>query len=174
VDLTGANKLVAGDFHTGIVPQDNLVDITDFSILASVWNQPIDANLTTGADATGDGVQNTADFTAIQVNFFALGEADDACGGAAVAGGGLQSLGGDDVEVVIGTGEQTERLARASVPVQNLEFAGAEKADLTGDGVVDTHDIRAFARRHGLQLLPEFNKKLAKIEGRKVRARGGR
>ncbi len=172
-DDTG-KPLLAGDFHTGVVAQDNLVDITDFSILASAWNDPVDANLTTGADATANGVQDTADFTAIQVNFFALGEADDACGGAAVAGGGLQSLGGDDVEVVIGTGEQKERLARASIPVQDLEFANAEEADLTGDGVVDTQDIRAFARRHGLELLPEFNKKLAKIEGRKVRARRGR
>jgi len=174
VDLTGANKLVAGDFHTGVVPQDNLVDITDFSVLASAWNAPIDANLTTGADATGDGVQDTADFTAIQVNFFAVGEVDDACGGAAVAGDGLASLDGDDVVVVAVPEGQAQLLARASVPVQSLGYEGAEKADLTGDGIVDVRDIRAFARREGLQLTPEFSRKLAKLEGRRVRAKRDR
>ncbi|MGD2107963.1 MAG: cohesin domain-containing protein [Phycisphaerae bacterium] len=174
VDLTGVNRLAAGDFHTGVVSQDNLVDITDFSVLASRWNNPIDANLSTGADATGDGVQDTADFTAIQVNFFAVGEADDACGGAAIVDSGIQPIGSDGIAVLGSPSRQTEVVARASVPVQKLEFPGAEKADLTGDGLVDARDIRAFARRHGLQLLPEFEKKLGKLEGRRVRQTRGR
>ncbi|MFQ5496240.1 MAG: hypothetical protein ACE5EX_12770, partial [Phycisphaerae bacterium] len=74
VDLSGVRLLPTGDLQTGTVLQDNLCDITDFSILASAWNVPIGANLTTGGDATGDGTQGTADFTAIQVNFFTIGE----------------------------------------------------------------------------------------------------
>ena len=166
--------MLAGDFHTATVAQDNLSDITDFSILASRWNDPIDPGETTGADATGDGVQNTSDFSAIQLNFFSLGDPDDACGGAAVADGGLQPIGSDGVVVVGSTGTQTQAIARASVLVRNLEFAGAEKADLTGDGIVDARDIRAFARRHGLTLLPEFSSKLEKHERRRTHSKRGR
>ncbi|MGB2984252.1 MAG: hypothetical protein WBE26_00070, partial [Phycisphaerae bacterium] len=167
VDLTGGNQLMAGDFHTGVVPQDNLVDITDFSILASRWNDPIDANETTGGDATGDGVQDTADFTAIQVNFFEVGEAEDECGARASAGdGGLQPVGADPIPVI-----WAQPLARSSVAVSSLALANADRADLNGDGVVDTRDIRAFAQRHGLVLLPEFSRKLVKLEARKVRSK---
>ncbi len=81
IDLTGANHLHSGDFHTATVPQDDLVDITDFSILASQWNQPIDAGESAGGDATGDGVQDTADYSTLQVNAFTRSEGVDGCAG---------------------------------------------------------------------------------------------
>jgi hypothetical protein len=59
---------------------------------------------------------------------------------------------------------------RSSVPVEDLAFSNADKADLNKDGVVDTHDIRAFARQHGLELQPEFARKLAKLEKRQARS----
>ncbi|MFQ5461083.1 MAG: hypothetical protein ACE5E5_00480, partial [Phycisphaerae bacterium] len=72
VDLTLAgSELISGDFQNaaGTALQDGLVDITDFSILASVYNTPAPANHNVGADATGDGMQATADFVAIQQGF---------------------------------------------------------------------------------------------------------
>jgi hypothetical protein len=93
--FTNTNTLVSGDFQTTFVAQDNLVDIVDFSILASRWNEEVGvdpgeefetvcagdtaAECSYGADATGDGIQDTSDFTAIKVNFFALGDEPHAC-----------------------------------------------------------------------------------------------
>ena len=72
---------------------------------------------------------------------------------------------------VLGTGtdEQTFTLARTSVPVRDLGFVGAESADLTGDGIVDSRDIREFAKRHDLPLLPEFSQKLDRLDARRLR-----
>jgi hypothetical protein len=165
INLTTAGSgrpLVAGDFRTAVVTQDNLVDITDFSILASRWNQTIDRNLGTGADATGDGAQNTADFTAIQVNFFDVGEEAEGCPKVATDDDdGLRTPEAEPVPVVT---------PRSSVPVSSLGFASANKADLNGDGMIDTKDIRAFARQNGLTLLPEFSEKLDKLETSKPRS----
>jgi hypothetical protein len=147
LSLTGsatvAVSLKAGDFHTATVAQDNLVDIVDFSILASRWDTIIAADESIGGDATGDGVQGVADFTAIQVNFFEVGDDEDQC--AALAGPpevprrGLHRIGVEQIE--------------PDVP-------WAHPADLTGDGVIDADDIRAFARKHELELLPSFEAKL--------------
>jgi len=154
VDLTGVNRLHSGDFHTGVVGQDNLVDITDFSILGGNFMLPIDPDLSTGADATGDGVQGTADFTAIQVNFLTAGDPADACGGASVA-----YIGG------LGRGFTTY----GPIPVDRVHVAtltapNAWRADLNEDGVVDVSDIREFALENGLMLLPEFEQKLRDLE----------
>jgi hypothetical protein len=154
VDLTGIERLRSGDFQTGAVAQDNLVDITDFSILAGNFMAPIDPELSTGADATGDGVQGTADFTAIQVNFLTTGDPVDACGGASVA------YIGD-----IGRGSTIY----APTPVDRVHVAtltapNAWRADLNGDGVVDVSDIREFALENRLVLLPEFEEKLRDLE----------
>ena len=95
VTRTGSGSLLTGDFHLGAVPQDNLCDITDFSILATLWNEVIDANLSTGGDADGDGFQDTSDFTAIQVNFFKVGEDVDGCVGGTSSDGGVVPVDGD-------------------------------------------------------------------------------
>ncbi len=163
-----APRLPTGDLQTATVAQDNLVDIVDFSILASRFNDPINANLSIGADVTGDGQQNIADFTAMQDNFFVVGEGVDGCP-ATVVHGGLQPLEGQAVPIV-----RMRTVPRSSIAVEELGFPGAHWADMNGDGMVDGKDIRLFARLHGLELLPEFSRKLEKLEGDKVRARRGR
>ncbi len=163
VTLTGANQLEAGDFHTGTVPQDNLCDITDFSILASRWNVPIGANLTTGADATGDGQQDSLDFGAIQANFFKVGDADAAC----VAAGesiGLRPV--DGAPIAVGPARAA---MQASVSVASLDIPDAERADLNRDGVIDVRDIRAFAQQNGLELSQSFERRLDRLTPGKVR-----
>jgi hypothetical protein len=155
VSLTGTDWLVSGDFQTGVVAQDNLVDITDFSILAANWNTPIDPTLAMGADASGDGVQGTADFTAIQVNFLELGDADDGCPARFAA---------PSVVRVERHPLDTPLSPLTSVPVKSLLVPNGEAADLNGDGLVDAHDIRAFAALHDLPLLPEFSRKLTTLE----------
>ncbi|MFQ5495229.1 MAG: hypothetical protein ACE5EX_07585, partial [Phycisphaerae bacterium] len=101
VDLTGpSRRLVSGDLQTGMVAGDNIVDAVDFSILSSMFNEVIDAGLTTGADTTGDGVQDTADFTSLQVNSLAVGDAADGCGGGLNAQGPLAPPPNRDVQPV--------------------------------------------------------------------------
>ena len=157
VTFVGANELPAGDFHTATVLQDNVVDITDFSVLAAGWNLPVDANLSTGADANGDGVQALADFTAIQLNFLTVGDAADACpGGASFTGDRL----GESLVAV--------RLTpRTVVRLESLGLPEAHRADLNNDGWIDSTDIRLFARAHGLPLLPDFDRMLSAAESGK-------
>ncbi len=165
VNLTGAGALLSGDFQTAVIVQDNLVDISDFSILATAFNTPVSPDSSLGADATGDGVQGTADFAAIQANFLALGDLFDGCpGGTSLSGGrsgGLTRFGG--------TADVFGAVPRSSIPVDELGFVGAELADLNNDGVIDTHDIRAFAARHGFRLSPAFEQQLGSLESVKRR-----
>ncbi len=149
--FTGAGVLFTGDFQAGAIPQDNIVDISDFSILATRWNQVISANSSTGADANGDGVQATADFTAIQVNFLRIGDATASClsgilsRGSSLSGRRLTST---PVEEVL--------YPRDAIGADELRMLDGEAADMNNDGVVDVSDIREFARLHDLPLLPEF------------------
>ncbi len=180
-DLTAGSQLPAGDFHTAFVPQDNLVDITDFSILASSFNDPIDPNLSTGADATGDGLQGMVDFMAIQVNFFTAGDGGDACVNLGVFSDNRVRDIGTPGHRDEGTKRRRMLPLRSFVPsslrpfvpsalplsriaVDRLPILGAEKADLNADGVVDARDIRAFARLYNLPLLPEFDLTLNRLE----------
>jgi hypothetical protein len=150
-DFTGAGQLFTGDFQAGAVPQDNVVDITDFSILATRWNQTVSADSSTGADANGDGVQATADFTAIQVNFLRIGDATASCVS------GVQSRGSSlSGRRLTSTPVEEELYPRSTIGVDELWMIDARAADVNDDGVVDVSDIRAFARRHDLPLLPEF------------------
>ncbi|MCK4659938.1 MAG: hypothetical protein KAV82_10495, partial [Phycisphaerae bacterium] len=146
--------LRSGDFHTAIVPQNNLIDITDFSIWASNWETVIGADQSIGADASGDGYHDSDDFAIIQPNFFNVGDAVDGCSRVGrVPPAALQ------VGVV-------SRTPRASIAVSELSLtvAHAERADLDGNGVIDARDIRAFARRHNLPLQPAFDAKLLELE----------
>jgi len=166
VDLTGASVLEAGDFQTGTVSQDNLVEITDFSILASRWNVAIDPTLATGADATGDGLQGTADFTAIQSNFLILGDAADGCPLA------LSKSPGDRTRLLRGPSEwdRLVRLGATHIRTNHLRIPNASRADLNDDGIVDVEDIRLFARRNALPLDPAFDHKLKMVERAERRA----
>jgi hypothetical protein len=168
VDMGGPNLLLTGDFSKGAVPQDNLNDITDFSILAANWNTTIEPTVSAGADATADGVQWTDDFTAIQPNFLTAGDAVDACPGGA-HDGIVRIIGVDGVQVRTPTYAVAEPLR--AIAVDSLPFPGAERADLNSDGVVDAADVRAFARLHGLFLTPEFQRKLDPPRDARVKPR---
>ncbi|MCK4658363.1 MAG: thrombospondin type 3 repeat-containing protein [Phycisphaerae bacterium] len=146
--------LTSGDFHTAVVPQDNLVDITDFSILASNWETAIGADVSIGGDATGDGYHDGDDFALIQPNFFEVGDTVNGCGRV-----GRVSPAALHVDVV-------SRTPRAGISVSELSLtvAYAERADVDGNGVIDARDIRAFARRHNLPLQPAFEAKLLELE----------
>lgn len=163
VAYLGANRLRSGDFAAGAVVQDNLVDVTDFSILASRWNQVIDPNLATGADATGDGLQGTADFTAVQTNFLASGDAVDGCTLALTTIGTRRRAHEPEAQLV-----ESRRLR---VAVGALRFPNADRADVNGDGFVDGRDIRAFAKRHRLPLTPAFDRLLEDAERRGPKGR---
>lgn len=162
IDLTGdlqdtvAVSLKSGDLQTAAVPQDDLVDITDFAILSSRWGlsvsdcgggNPQDCSL--GADTTGDGLQDTPDFNAIQFNFFEPGDTVDGC-----------------PQILIGG----KPAGKGSRPVAELatRVSNAAAADVNGDSIIDSADIRAFARQHQLQLLPAFEQKLQRLERAKV------
>ena len=177
--------LIAGDLQTSTVGQDNLVDIVDFSILASRWEtqvsdcvsgNPEDCAL--GADVTGDGWQNTADFTAIQINFFAVGDLVDECPL-------LAPPIGDEIRPIdnrrkLGHSRLADRqvltsLRRTSISTAELLNIDsvAVAADIDGNGVVDGRDMRAFATRHGLPILPEFDRKLRQLEAEAVISKPG-
>ncbi len=146
--------LPSGDFHTVLVEQDNLVDITDFSILASSWETMIDADESTGGDATGNGYHNAGDFALIQPNFLMFGEELDGCRHV----GRVPPAASEDGVV--------SRALRTSIDVSELclRVPDAQHADLDGNGVVDARDIRAFAKRHNLSLQPAFDARLAELE----------
>ena len=117
-DLTlRTNHMIrAGDFN-----RDNFVDVLDFSILATNFNRP-----NTQADVDGNGLADGADYSAIVVNFFVSGDHRSTC-------------------------HLTQPLTashrpRASISVRSLSPEASWAADLTGDGVVDLRDVRAFAR----------------------------
>ncbi len=107
-----------------------------------------------GADITGDGIQDTADFTALQQNFFHVGEAADGC---------TEPLPDSEPR---GNPAGGLAQAKAGIRVADLKtrLPNAARADLTGDGLVDVRDIRAFARRHSLSLSPVFERKLERLE----------
>ncbi len=155
VDFNGGESLIAGDFQTADVAQDNIVDITDFSVLASRFNVPIDPTSSSGADATGDGIQASADFGAIQANFFLLGDPLDACS---------PETNRDDGSFALRALEHTVAVPvltpRESLPASTLPSHHRARVDLNDDGVVDVRDMREFAARHGLPFHPETRRGL--------------
>ncbi len=150
--------LPSGDFHTAVVPQDNMVDITDFSILASNWETPIGADQGIGGDATGDGYHDADDFALIQPNFLTFGEGINGCGKLLSHVGRVPPAASEDGVI--------SRTPRTSIDVSELRLRvpDARRADLDGNGVVDARDIRKFAKRHNLSLQPAFDAKLAELE----------
>lgn len=164
--LVGANELIAGDLQAPNAPQDNLVDILDFSILASRFGTMVSEcgvgppqNCSLGADINGDSIQDTGDFSAIQINFYTQGDDAHACPPPLwVKHAVLDTR--DDAPVL-----QT-RKSRAWIPVTELPtpMIVPSRVDLNADGLVDYKDIRAFARARGLPLLPQFDAKLKLLE----------
>ncbi|RME37035.1 MAG: hypothetical protein D6788_10360 [Planctomycetota bacterium] len=146
VDLTITSELIAGDFQTPIIPQDNLVDITDFSILAARLNQPVDPTSEMEGDVSADGMHGTDDFATIQPNFFAVGDPVDGCPAPVSRDWTIDRLDPGAVR------PWQIPQPRWRVSVEELGFDGAWRADLTGDGFVDLADVEAFARMYGLRL----------------------
>ncbi len=163
-------SLRAGDLQTTVVSQDSVIDIIDFSILAARWNQPVAADSSLEADINGDGLQATADFQALQTNFFAVGDGADNCDNRSDVPGQPDDPAPalpvkpdrfvDQSGIFTDTAVSTR--AKSSILVSELagRVARPQEADLDGNGVVDARDIRAFAARHQLSLKPEFDRKL--------------
>lgn len=154
-NFTGSGRLLAGDFsNPPSVPQTTRVDIQDFAILAVFWNQPIDANLGYRADATGNGVQDVGDFTAIQANFGVVGQPADHCTT-------LSGTEGQPMPWGIEPPQNDPFLAVSEddglrMPTAALGLPHVDRADCNGDGWVDLRDVRIFAWQNGLTLLPSF------------------
>lgn len=173
--LTGGSELIAGDLQTAGVSQDNIVDILDFAILAARFGTavsdcgvglPQDCSL--GADITGDGVQDTGDFNAIQMNFFTESDAAHACPPIPLwHKGPIEAPVAGEPEEAVAVSPTVGRLSvRTSELPKALSATG--RADLNGDGVVDVQDIRAFAQARGLRLQPQFEAKLRTLEATSV------
>ena len=181
VDFSGDNEdtvsvsLVSGDLQTAVMPQDDIVDILDFAILSSRFNttvtdcvtgDPEDCSL--GADVTGDGDQDTVDFTALQIYFFQVSDPQDACPAFAPPGKpGREPLAQDDLK---STSNKAPPLAiprglgRIGTSRLRAMDASLVSADENGDGIVDAGDIREFFRQHGIAILPAFELKLRSME----------
>jgi hypothetical protein len=170
-------NLISGDLQTLTVAQDALIDIVDFSILASRWNtavtdcvggDPEDCSL--GADVTGDGEQDTVDFTAIQIYFFNVGDDVSGCGVISPPAGPKKKDGGIAAATVSAPVPMRNGASglpgRTSISVGELTTldARAALADVNADGTVDAKDIRLFARQRGLPILESFDQKLKAIE----------
>ncbi len=163
---TAAVSLITGDFQTAGTPQDGLIDIVDFAVLASRWNSLVTdcpsgapADCARGADATGDGIQDTVDFTAIQLNFGAVGDPADGCPPPVLVSPSGRPTGGGGV--LTGAG----KLPRLAIRTSDLAISSrsAATADLNGDGQIDAADVRLFAQRNRITLRPEFERKLGVI-----------
>lgn len=172
VNEDGAASLVlrSGDLQTGVVSQDGVVDIIDFSILAARWNVAVAADSAFEADINGDGIQATADFQALQTNYFEVGDGIDNCDNRS---DGQPDDGIDTpdwlplpVKPVRKIGLDGEAFsgisAKRSISLADLggRVAHPERADMDGNGIVDARDIRAFATRNRLTIKPEFDRKL--------------
>lgn len=168
VNLTDETVLLAGDFHTISTPQDDIVDIIDFAILAARFNTIVSdcvtgspADCSFGADMNGDGQQGTVDFTALQINFFKLSDALQDCAPSSPLPGRKPGR-FNEAEVnaqssPLVDGLRPPRSSISTVELRSLVPA-ADTADLTGDGVVDVRDMVSFAQRHGLPVTPDIRK----------------
>ncbi|HUN81053.1 MAG TPA: CotH kinase family protein, partial [Phycisphaerae bacterium] len=168
-----STTLVSGDLHTSGTPQDGLIDIVDFAILAARWNTIVGdctsgppEDCSAGADVTGEGAQDTADFTALQFNFYLMSDAIDACGPAAVGDPtgrkpGKPGVNGDGTILPV-----ARPLPQSRIGVRELSarLPQASRVDFNGDGVIDAADIREFSRRNRLSLSPAFEHKLIELE----------
>lgn len=159
IDLSGdmedtvAVSLKSGDLQTSVLPQDGLIDVMDFAILASRWGTPVSdcvsglpQDCSLGGDTNGDGNQELADFQAIQIYFLEAGDAPSDC------------------PIVRPTkkpgGKGSLRIDDFSKAIPNIAVV-----DENNDSKIDSADIRAFARRYRLPLIPEFEAKLQRLEG---------
>ena len=124
---------------------DNFVDVLDFSILATHFN-----TTNTQADVDGNGLTDSPDFSAIVANFFVHGDYKATC---------------NSTEPLTGTRPQR------SVSVGSLAPAVSWASDLNGDGVVNTTDIKAFAKVHGLTIPRDAHRSLQRMSNQALSVR---
>jgi len=123
-----ADFAVAGrPLVTGDLNADHVIDVLDFGVFLSLWQQPAGPSLcgtpAPHADLNGDGVVNTADFTFIHGNY--LRTSDPACCDPGGPG----------------------RVPVTEITVAELHARGLGSlavADLNGDGLLNAADIGAF------------------------------
>ncbi|MBE7507677.1 MAG: CotH kinase family protein [Planctomycetia bacterium] len=163
--FVASDQLISGDLRTSGVPQDNLIDILDYAILAARWNTMVTdcpiglpADCGFGADVNGDGQQGTIDFTALQINFFLAGDSAADCppptpppstgpkGGTPIADAGVAS------EPIRPRGPSAVRTGKRSLSVAEAVRLNPRLgvADQDSDGMIDAKDVRAFAEKHGI------------------------
>lgn len=168
VNLTAGTALLSGDFQTTSTPQDDIVDILDFAILAARFNTTVSdcmtgaaAHCSMGADVNGDGQQGTVDFTALQINFFMVSDPLQGCVASAPTPG-RKPGGFTEANQTAHSGQPVDglRSPRGSISTVELKafVPAADAADLTGDGVVDARDVVSFAQRHGLRVTPAIRR----------------
>lgn len=120
--LTGGDALIGGD-----ATNDNLIDILDFGVLIGQYGQAARAWPARDADFDCSGVvDGSAEFSFIQIGFLTRGDPPPGLAAPdASADGPASSVSVTSLAAVIGSD-------------------AASRADLNGDGIVDTWDIQAF------------------------------
>ncbi len=150
--FTGAAALVGGNFN-----DDPYVDILDFGLYSMEYSANYGAADTTcatpapHADASGDGIVNTADFSFVQNNFLEF--SDPPCCGAK----SRMADGGPVTEISV---TELRRRGLGEMVV----------ADLNGDGVLNQLDVVAFMQGARPQPAPKPEVK-PRLQDRKTGAR---
>jgi len=136
IDLTGSRRLRAGDLETDTVAQDNVVDIVDYAIVASLWGETADPNSVYGGDIDGDGTCGEADLAITLKNQRASGDPAEV------------NPNGGAVDRSVSRTQRDATGGRRRVAVSSLPLANVARADVNGDGVLDDRDVRAFVRKY--------------------------
>jgi hypothetical protein len=123
----GGDRLTGGNYNG-----DNWVDLLDFGVYSTQYATNPLAGANSGcatpaphADANGDGIVNTADFTYIQINYLKSDEAN-CCGQPGLTG----------------PGDPSTRIATSDL--QALGLGELAHADVNADGWLDAQELVAF------------------------------
>ncbi len=144
VTTTGVGPLIGGNLN-----DDCWIDVLDFGLLASQWQQAYDADgdmipdgttpcgaFAVHADFDGDGMTFTADFTFIQLNIWKSGE-PPCCGSGPLCAAGQQAP----------RGPREGPVRRISLQdLRRLGLSEAAAGDVNRDGWLDVRDMELWSR----------------------------